>query len=224
MEEDKRLPVFERLMVMSSLITFGLLFYRCIFTLSFHYSYFAFNLLLAFMPYIISKQLVKCEELNVKAVLLLSLGLIFFPNCVYLFTDILQIKQTDNFPLWYDIALYAAVAFNGLLPGLMALKKVEVFLKKHLPDSFVKTSILVCLFFSSYSTYLKKFLHLKAWNFPADTKKIYFVSKRNVLNPQDHVQIWISVFALVVLLNVLYEVFKKVSFKKHKAANEINLF
>lgn len=206
---NNKLPAFERLMIFSALVSFGLLFYRCLFTLNFHYTYFLWNLVIAFAPYIISKQLTKNKVLNLKTVLLLTLWLILFPACVYLFTDVLQIHKTDNFSLLYDVVLFLSFAWNGLLPALMSLKKVEGFLKKHLPVFLVKLSVLFFIFLSSYGICLVRFLHLKSWNVIADSRKLLAISANNILNPEDHIHAWLSIISLVMLIDVVYIGFKK---------------
>lgn len=211
---ERKLPAFERLMIFSVLISTGLLFYRCVFTMNFHYTYFTWNLLVAFIPYIISKQLNRCESLNAKSVLLLSAWLMLFPGCVYLFTDIFQMHKTDNFSIVYDMILYLSIAWNGLLPGLMSLKHVETFLKKHLPAFLVKTSVLFFIFLSSYSICLARFLHLKSWDMIADSKKLISVSAHSILNPEDHVYTWMSILSLVLLLDIIYIGFKKINLVK----------
>ena len=127
---DKKIPAFERLMIFSAFVSIGLLFYRCVFTLSFHYTYFLWNLLIAYVSYIMSKQLIKCKEINVKAMLLLCVWLLFFPACMYLFTDILQMHKTDNFSVFYDAFLYLSFAWNALLPGFNVIKKSRSIFKK----------------------------------------------------------------------------------------------
>lgn len=158
-----KLPYFERLMVFASMFSFGLLFYRCLFTLSFDYTFYLWNLLIAHIPYIISKQLLKCRNLNLKALILLFFWLISFPACMYIFIDITQMRKT-NFPLVYDIFLVTAFAITGLLPGLMSLKKIDTYLKKYIPGFFVKLSVVLFIFLSSYNAGLVKFLHLNSWN------------------------------------------------------------
>ncbi len=212
---NSKLPAFERLMIFSSLISLGLLFYRCVFTLNFHYTYFLWNLIIAFAPYIVSKQLAKCKELNLKTGLLLSLWLVLFPGCVYLFTDVLQIHKTDNFSFLYDVILFLSFAWNSLLPGLMSLRKVEGFLKKHLSAFLVKLSVLFFIFLSSYGIFLVRFLHLKSWNIFSDSKKLLAVSANHILNPEDHIHAWLSIITLVMLIDVIYIGFKKLyTFKK----------
>ena len=201
-------------MIFSAFISFGLLFYRCVFTLSFHYTYFLWNLLIAFAPYIISKQLVKCKELNVKAILLLSVWLLFFPACMYLLTDILQMHRTDNFPVLYDAGLYLSFAWTGLLPALMSLKKVETFLRRHLSVFWVKFSLLFFMFLCSYATCIVRFLHLKNWDIITNYKKLIAVSANNILNPEDHIHAWLSIITLVMLLDLIYIGFKKLYYMK----------
>ena len=212
--KDKKIPAFERLMIFSAFVSIGLLFYRCVFTLSFHYTYFLWNLLIAYVSYIMSKQLIKCKEINVKAMLLLCVWLLFFPACMYLFTDILQMHKTDNFSVFYDAFLYLSFAWNALLPALMSLKKVEAFLRKHLSVFLVKVSILFFIFLSSYGICLVRFLHLKDWDIITNTKRFLQVSVNNILNPTDHIHAWLSIISLMLLLDVIYVGFKKLYFMR----------
>jgi uncharacterized membrane protein len=211
---DKKIPAFERLMLFSAFISFGLLFYRCIFTLTFHYTFFLWNLLIAYVPYLISKQLVKCKNLNVKAIILLSAWLLFFPACVYLVTDILSMHQKDNFSVFYDAVLYLSFGWNALLPGLMSLKNVEAFLRRYLSFFMTKVSILFFIFLSSYAICLVRFLHLKDWDLFSNLDRFFRLSANNILNPTDHVHAWLSIISLMMLLDVIYIGFKKLYFMR----------
>ncbi|HVX24837.1 MAG TPA: DUF1361 domain-containing protein [Parafilimonas sp.] len=220
--KKERLPGFERLMIFSALISFGLLFYRCVFTLSFHYTYFLWNLLIAYVPYIISKQLLKCKDLNGKSILLVTVWLLFFPACVYLLTDILEMHKTDHFPVIYDAILYMSFAWNALLPALMSLKNVEMFLRKRLSFFMVKVSILFFIFLSSYGICVVRFLHLKNWDVVTNFKRFLQVSANHILNPTDHIHAWLSIISLMLLLDVIYVGFKKLYYL-HKT-NQTLLF
>ncbi len=209
-----KLPAVERLMIFFGLISFSLLFYHCIFAFNLHYTFLLWNLLIAFVPYIISKQIVKCKQLNIKAFLLISCWLLFFPGCIYLFTDLMEISKTDNFSFLYDSIMFLSFAFTGLLPGLISLKLMETFLKRHLPDFYTKLYVLLFIFFSSYSVYLVRFLHLKSWNIIADSKKMLYASEHNILNPEDHIHSWLSILALVLLIDIIYFGFKKIYYFK----------
>ena len=211
---NRKLPIIERLLIFMSLFCFGVLFYRCLFTLSLHYTFLLWNLLLAFVPYILSKELLKCRELNVKSVLLLFAWLMFFPACVYLFTDMLKMHETADFAFVYNIALFACFAFTGLLPGLASLKKTEAFLMRHISPAFAKISILLFIFFSSYGICLARFLHLKSWNVITDFKEMLHASELNIAAPIDHLHIWLSIVIVVLLIDMAYAGYKKLYYVK----------
>jgi len=210
----KKLPILERLMIFLGMFSFGVLLYRCIFTWNLHYTFLLWNLLIAFVPYVISKQLLKCKELNIKAILLLFAWLLFFPVCIYLFTDIVQMHNSDNFYFLYDALLFLSFGFTGLVPGLISLRQIEMFLSKHVPNLFVKISVLFFIFLSSYSICLVRFLHVKNWNMVVDFRKLFHASERDILDPRDHVSVWLSILILVLLIDVLYTGFKKLYYLK----------
>ncbi|MFT4155259.1 DUF1361 domain-containing protein [Parafilimonas sp.] len=205
-----KLPYFERVLLFAFFFSFGILFYRCLFTLSLNYTFFLWNLLIAFVPYIISKRLSTCKTLNAKALFLLTLWLLFFPGCIYLFTDMLQMHET-NFPIIYDVCMFLSFAATGMLPGLMSLKKVETFLSHHISGLFVKLSILLSIFLSSYNIVLVRFLHLKSWNIVADCKRMLHASEKDILFPESNMHTWISIFILVLLIDLVYAGFKQLN-------------
>jgi uncharacterized membrane protein len=202
-----KLPYFERVMMFASFFSFGLLFYRCLFSLSLNYTFFLWNLLIAFVPYIISKQLLKCKTLNARAFSLLILWLLFFPSCIYLFTDMLQMRKT-NFPLVYDVCMFLSFAVTGILPGLMSLRKVEIFLSNHLPAFPVRLSILLFIFLSSYNIVLARFLHFRSWNIAADFRKMFHAAEEDFLAPQSNLHAWLTILTLVFLIDLIYAGFK----------------
>ena len=203
-----KLPYFERLMIFASLFSFGLLFYRCLFTLSFDYSFLLWNLLIAFFPYLISKQLEKCTSFNVKAFLLLFLWLLFFPCCIYLFTDMLQMHKT-NFALVYDVPMFLSFAITGILPGLMSLKKTEMFLTRFIPGAHVRLSIFLFIFLSSFNIVLVRFLHLKSWNIITDCEKMLYASEKDILSPENNLEAWMAIFVLMLIIDLAYAGFKR---------------
>lgn len=205
-----KLPYFERVMMFASFFSFGLLFYRCLFTLSLNYTFFLWNLLIAFVPYIISKQILKRKTLNTQSFLLLIVWLLFFPSCIYLFTDMLQMQKT-NFPMAYDVCMFLSFALTGMLPGLMSLKKVETFLSNHISAFFVRLSVLLFIFLSSYNIVLARFLHFRNWNIAANFRKMFHASEEDILAPQSNLHAWITILILVILIDLIYAGFKQLN-------------
>jgi uncharacterized membrane protein len=106
--------------------------------------------------------------------------------------------------------LFSSFAFTGLMSGLLSLRHVETFLKKHVPAFLVKISVLFFIFLSSYSICLVRFLHFRSWSVVADIRKMIHASEHNILDPEAHVHIWLSILILVLLIDVLYVGLKKV--------------
>jgi len=158
--------------------------------------------------------LVKCKDVNTKSGLLIASWLLLFPACVYLLTDILDMHKTDNFSVFYDAVLYLTFAWNALLPGLMSLKNVEAFLRKHLSFFMTKVSTLFFIFLSSYAICLVRFLHLKNWDLFTNFRRFVQVSANHILNPTDHIHAWLSIISLMLLLDVIYVGFKKLYFMR----------
>jgi uncharacterized membrane protein len=209
----RRLPSFERIMIFAGLLSFGFLFYRCIFTANFHYTFLLWNLVLAFVPYAISKKLINNKGNKLTNYLLVLSWLLFFPACIYPLTDLFQLKQTDNFSMAYDLIMFLSFAVAGLLPGLVSLKTTEGFLKEHFSGGFAKLSLLFFIFLSSYSACLVRFLHLKSWNVVNDFKKMFLASEHGILDPFDHFRIIASIVAIVLVVDVLYAGFMKINKK-----------
>jgi len=205
---NNKLPAFERLLLFSFLLIFGILFYRCIFSGSFHYTFLLWNLFLAATPYFVSKQLAKCKDLSFKAVLLLTSWLLLFPNSPYILTDIFHFSPKDNIPFWYDSLLFFSAAWTGLLPGLVSLGKVEAFLSNHLQKFWIKASIFFCLLLSGYGVYLGRFLRFDSWDVITDPKRLLAVSERNIFNPEQHLRLWVFVILFAISMDLLYVGFK----------------
>ena len=211
--DSHKLPAFERLVIFAGLISFGFLFYRCIFTLNLHYTFLIWNLLISFVPYIISKKLVSVKHNNFASFLLLLGWLIFFPACIYPLTDLLQLKPTGEISLIYDTLMFLSFAVAGLLPGLLSLRNIETFLKHHTSGFFTKFSLIAFIFISSYSVCLVRFLHLKDWDVISDFKRMVFASRHSILYPADDFRIWIIILLLVLLIDMLYIGLKKLTIK-----------
>ena len=206
--KNNKLPAFERLLIFSFCFTLGILFYRCIFSGSFHYTFLIWNLFLAVTPYVVSKQLVKCKELNVKAVLLLTSWLLLFPNSPYILTDLFHFSPKDNIPVWYDGMLFVSAAWTCLLPGLVSLRKVEAFLSSHLGRFWIRASIFFCLLLSGYGVYLGRFLRFNSWDVITDSKRLLAVSERDFFNPEQHIRVWSFVLLFAICMDVIYAGFK----------------
>lgn len=206
MHPTNKLPYFERLSVFACLACFCLMVYRCLFSLSFNYTYLLWNLAVAIIPYLISKKL----SINTKPaslpVLRLVVWFLFFPCCIFLLADLLQIRRHENFPFAYDLLLLFSFAIAGIIPGLMSLKKVENFLGNYFPTFIARLFIMLAIFLSSYSIALIRFMHLKSWDISDNIKKLVHLS---YLSPDIPSNLWLHRITTVACLIILYSIFNK---------------
>lgn len=101
----------------ASALALGLLAGRAYLSQSRHYSFLVWNLLLAWVPYLISLGMAAAWHLRPRAGWRLALPgalwLIFLPNAPYLVTDFVHLRSLKPIPLWYDIGMLASFAWAG---------------------------------------------------------------------------------------------------------------
>src|SRR3979490_2859090 len=121
---------FHEWLIASSCFSLVLLFIRMAITNSLAYGFLASNLFLAFIPYTISWWLINIRGIgkNVKLIAPLFVWLLFVPNCFYIITDLFHLDQFESAPKWFDLVLILSFAWNGILCGIVSLRRVEIIL------------------------------------------------------------------------------------------------
>lgn len=92
------------------------------------YRFLVWNLVLAWIPFLLALAVYDGYRRRWPRPLLLLLGalwLLFLPNAPYIVTDFLHVGQLPGAPLWYDAGMIAAFACTGLLLGLGSLLLVQ---------------------------------------------------------------------------------------------------
>src|SRR5690242_5490646 len=102
------------LLFLSVGFTIACLLFRIFYFGSFIYTFFIWNLFLAAVPLLINVLLVKTKK-NYLQWLLFMVWLLFFPNALYIITDLVHFKERYPVPLWYDNILVFSAAMNGLI-------------------------------------------------------------------------------------------------------------
>jgi uncharacterized membrane protein len=89
--------------------------------------------------------------------LLLFIWLIFFPNALYLITDLIHLGQATTIPKWFDAVIIFSAAILGLIMAFISLLRVELYLTKQYTKSTVQWMVLMILFVGSFGVYLGRF-------------------------------------------------------------------
>ena len=152
-----------RLMILSVGFTISLIVFRIFYSGSLMYLFFVWNLFLAGIPLGITTILVQMKSKNIQW-LLLTIWLLFFPNALYIITDLIHLKDRNPVPLWFDVILIFSAVINGLIMAYISLQQVELFLKTKFNDHKTGIILCACLFLGSFGVYIGKFLRLNSWD------------------------------------------------------------
>ena len=88
------------------------------------FAFLVWNLFLAFVPVLFSELALTARQ-KWKGWLYTGLWLLFFPNAMYIVTDLFHLWKHPGVPLWYDLLLLFSSALNGIAMGFYSLYKTE---------------------------------------------------------------------------------------------------
>src|SRR5437667_4027347 len=113
----------------SSCFSCLLLLVRMLATHSLGYIFLPWNLFLASVPYWISWWIIKNISIagnKMKLILSLAVWLLFIPNSFYIITDLFHFTHIRSAPKWFDLLLIFSFAWNGILFGIISLRRIEI--------------------------------------------------------------------------------------------------
>ena len=80
-----------------------------------------------------------------KQFVLLGTWLLFFPNALYIVTDLVHIDRESMVPWWFDAVLLFLASFIGIVLGFVSLRKAERYLLIS-PKKLFRFKLLYCYF------------------------------------------------------------------------------
>jgi uncharacterized membrane protein len=178
---------------------------RIFYSGSIRYIFLSWNIFLAWIPYILSSyfEVYKCRE-KWKQLFLFASWLIFFPNALYIVTDLIHLEESTNVPLWYDAILLFASSFVGLVMAFISLQKVEYFLTGIFSRRTVNLMIPVILFTGSFGVYLGRFQRWNSWDVIHDPLALAIDILSRFVSPVDNYKTWAITIILTALYSLLY--------------------
>lgn len=134
-------------------------------SLSPSYIFLIWNLILAWVPYVLSLVFVTYDlnRSRVMPLLILMLWILFLPNGPYIITDLLHLRQR-SIPMWYDVMLVSTFAWVGLLLTLVSVRNVHSKLQEHFSPRTLWMGLVVLFLSSGYGIYVGRFLRWNSWD------------------------------------------------------------
>ena len=131
------------------------------------YAFLAWNLALALIPLVLALVIDLVIRLGSRILLplLLFLWVLFLPNAPYVITDFVHLSYDPPVPLLFDVLLFTAFAWTGLLLGLISIHLLKEHAVNRLGAGKTWTLIVIVLAASSTAIYLGRFDQWNSWDF-----------------------------------------------------------
>lgn len=183
---------------------------RFIYTGKYAFIFLVWNLFLAWIPFMISelfKRLVNAVKW--KQVIVFISWILFFPNALYIVTDLIHLDQETSVPKWYDAVLLFSSSAIGVIMAFVSLLRIEKFLAFKFNRRLVEFIVFAILFLGSFGVYLGRFLRWNSWDIVSNPLGLLSSVVQRFVFPLQHVQTWGITIILTITFYLLYLIIKK---------------
>lgn len=195
--------------IIPTIFSILLLIFRVNYTGNEYFVFMLWNLLLAWIPFLIILLLkIYYKKINrfFKSLIIIT-WLLFLPNTFYILTDFIHLRSKYDIGLWFDLIMIAAFVFSGMLLGFLSL---DIFHKIIDKTRFRKISwilIVSTIFLSSFGIYLGRFLRWNSWDILTNPGDLAGDVLQRIINPFDNLQTYAVTLILGVFLFIIYFIF-----------------
>lgn len=203
----------ERVLILSCFFSIALCFARVVYTGELTFLSLIWNLFLAFIPFCISKFLIRHPqwiEKNKRFMLTAIVWLLFIPNSFYIITDLFHLEERSNIPMWFDLALIFSFAWNGLLMGILSLRQMEKILAAKWQMNTEAYFIYPFMLLNAFGIYLGRYLRYNSWDVISNplalARDIFYL----IIHPIRYRLDWSMILCYAVFMSLLYLSLKKI--------------
>lgn len=201
---------FERLLLAFFAFIGLLISVRVIYSGSLLFIFLVWNIFLAWIPFRVSAYLVKSRRKDKwKEWLLFAVWLLFFPNALYIITDLIHLEIETSIPKWFDAILLFSSSIVGLMMAFVSLYRAEKFLSKRVNEKRMPVLITGILFVASFGVYLGRFLRWNSWDIIRNPLGLFSSIIQRFIFPLEHMRTWGITIMLTALFYLLYLSVKK---------------
>jgi uncharacterized membrane protein len=206
-----RLSSVEKIIVAFLLFILLMLTLRISYSNNIRYAFLLWNLFLAWIPFQLSITLTESINRNKwYSYFLLLCWLLFFPNALYIITDLIHLDESSSdVPVWYDAILLFTCSITGLIMAFVSLYQVEIFLKKNVSERHTGKLVMAALFLGSFGVYVGRFLRWNSWSIITHPHTMLGDISAHLFMPFHHYKTWVVTLLLTCLFSLLYFTLKK---------------
>jgi uncharacterized membrane protein len=187
-------------------------------THSWTYGFYYWNLFLATVPLMASKQLnPKTSLYTYRNLVSLGIWFAFLPNAPYLITDMVHFQEGPKAPVYLDELIVFASAFNGVLLGYASVRRVEDWMLVRYHERPVRIVILGVFLACGFGIYLGRYLRLNSWHILTHPLRVGRDVGVRVLFPFEYKQTWAVTLLYGALLWLGYIAFRSQVLRRNTA-------
>ncbi|MEO6183558.1 MAG: DUF1361 domain-containing protein [Verrucomicrobiota bacterium] len=152
------------LLVAGSILGVGLVSARFIASGRFAYFNLVWNLILAWVPVGFAMLAWRLKASRLALLVCGFLWLLFFPNCGYILTDLVHLRERPPVPFWFDLVLIQSFILLGLVLGFVSLYKMQELVANFLGRwaSWLFVLLVICL--TGFGIYLGRVQRWNSWD------------------------------------------------------------
>ena len=184
------------------------------------YLFLLWNLFLAFVPFAITRWLTSktgFAKHKVKAAATLFVWLLFIPNSFYILTDLFHLDKFDSAPQWFDLLLIFSFAWNGIVLGIISLRRAEILLETVTGRRISTVIIFSVMWLNAFGIYIGRYLRFNSWDIITQPLSLFSAIFEVWLHPFRNKMEWGMIALYAVFMTVLYFTLKKLgeNFSSH---------
>lgn len=198
-------------LLLSSALAIGLWAFRSEMWSPRYFRFLVWNLFLAWLPYLASLLALSIHRRQPRRWWLLLLPgvlwLLFFPNALYLVTDLIHLRSYPPVPLWYDIGMLISFAWAGCFLAVASLFVMHQIIHDYTGRAWSWLIVTGIMGLCGLGVYVGRFLRWNSWDiilYPTDV--IGDIAHR-LAHPLSNLQTYGVTLLFAALLFVCYWTF-----------------
>jgi len=132
------------------------------------YRPFVLNLGLAWIPFILSLAIyvtsLWSQIFNPFDLVLLLIWFFFYPNAIYLITEVHHFRDESDVPLWFDTIAILSLVFTGILLSSYSLLIIHYLLREVVPGGWSWFVIVGYVFLANFGIFVGRYMRFNSWD------------------------------------------------------------
>ncbi len=211
-------------LILSVIFSCLLLIARVAETAQFTYMFLLWNLFLAFVPYAISNWLsmhIQVIESKWKLAATLLVWLLFIPNSFYIVTDLFHLEHFNAAPKWFDLLLVFSFAWNGMLMGIISIRRIHLVLGLVTGRVFSELAVFLFMWFNAFGIYLGRYSRYNSWDIITRPFSLFGEMVDIIFHPLHNKTEWGMITTYAVFMTLLYLTILKISENSSKSIHQL---